>query len=64
MAPRLGRTVDEVIASLPPACQARIDTRYRALHAKVKNLAALRHHAGGARTDLPPLPRPAPAPRT
>ena len=48
----MGRTVDEVIASLPPARQARIDSRYRALRAEVESLAALRQLAGKAQAEL------------
>jgi transcriptional regulator with XRE-family HTH domain len=48
----MGRTVDEIIATLPKRRRARIDARYRELKDEVESLAALRKAAGKAQADL------------
>lgn len=48
----MGRTLDEVIASLPKERRDRIDARYEALRAEVSSLQALRKAAGKAQADI------------
>ena len=48
----MGRTLDEVRASLPPGRRARIDARYRELKAEVESLGALRQVAGKAQAEI------------
>ncbi len=48
----MGRTLDEVRASLPPERRARIDARYQELKAEVESLGALRQVAGKAQAEI------------
>ena len=48
----MGRTLDEVMASLPPEPRTRIDARYRALRAEVESLGQLRQVAGKAQAEI------------
>jgi Helix-turn-helix domain len=48
----LGREINQIIAELPPARQARIETRYRALKRQVESLGELRQIAGKAQADV------------
>ncbi len=48
----MGRTLDEVIASLPAAEQAAIETRYQELKQEVESLRELREIAGKAQSDV------------
>jgi transcriptional regulator with XRE-family HTH domain len=47
-----GRTLEEVLKSLPKDEQERIDARYRALKDEVESLKALRHAAGKAQVEI------------
>ena len=48
----MGRNISQIIASLPPARQARIDAGYRALRHQVETLGQLRQLAGKAQVDV------------
>lgn len=48
----MGRTLTEIINSLPADEQARIETRYRELKAEVESLQALRRVTGKAQADI------------
>lgn len=48
----MGRSLNEVIAALPPEEQARIDTRYQELKQEVEGLRELRQLAGKAQADI------------
>jgi len=48
----LGRTLDEVIASMPPESQARIAERSAELHAEVEGLKALRKLAARSQEQI------------
>jgi DNA-binding XRE family transcriptional regulator len=48
----MGRTLDQVIAGLPPERQERIDARYREMKDEVEGLRELRQIAGKAQLDI------------
>lgn len=48
----MGRTVDQVIAELPPERRGRVDARYRELRRQVEGLRELRQIAGKAQADV------------
>jgi DNA-binding XRE family transcriptional regulator len=48
----MGRTLDEVIASLPIERRARLDERFHELKAEVEGLRELRQAAGKAQADI------------
>jgi len=48
----MGRTVDQVIAELPPERRGRVDARYRELRREVEGLRELRQLAGKAQADI------------
>ena len=48
----MGRTVDQVIAELPPERRERVDARYRELKQEVEGLRELREIAGKAQLDV------------
>ena len=48
----MGRTLDQVIAELPPERQERVDARYRELKQEVEGLRELREIAGKAQLDV------------
>jgi len=48
----MGRTIDEVIAELPPERRERIESRYRELRQEVDGLRGLREIAGKAQRDV------------
>ncbi len=48
----MGRTLDEVIRSLPPGEQARIETSYQQLRQQVQSLQRLGQLAGKAQADV------------
>ena len=48
----MGRTLDQVIAELPPERQERVDARYRELKQQVEGLRELREIAGKAQLDV------------
>jgi hypothetical protein len=48
----MGRTLDEVIASLPAERQERVEARFRELKDEVEGLRALRHVAGKAQAEI------------
>ena len=48
----MGRTLDQVIAELPPERRERIDARYRELKQEVEGLRELREIAGKAQLDV------------
>ena len=48
----MGRTLDQVIASLPPERQESIEARYRELKQEVESLRELRRIAGKAQADI------------
>jgi len=48
----MGRTLDQVIAELPPERRERVDARYRELKQEVEGLRELREIAGKAQLDV------------
>lgn len=48
----MGRTLDQVIAGLPPERRERIEARYRELKQEVEGLRELREIAGKAQLDV------------
>jgi len=48
----MGRTLDHVIAELPPERRERVDARYRELKQEVEGLRELREIAGKAQLDV------------
>ena len=48
----MGRTLDQVIAELPPERRERVDARYRELKQEVEALRELREIAGKAQLDV------------
>jgi hypothetical protein len=48
----MGRTLDQVIAELPPERQERIEARYQELRQEVEGLRELRQIAGKAQADI------------
>jgi DNA-binding XRE family transcriptional regulator len=48
----MGRTLDQVIAELPPERRERVDARYRELKQEVEGLRELREIAGKAQLDI------------
>lgn len=48
----MGRTLDEMLATLPKARQARVERRYRELKDEVESLQQLRRAAGKAQIDV------------
>lgn len=48
----MGRTLDQVIAELPPERRERIDARYRELKQEIEGLRELREIAGKAQLDV------------
>ena len=48
----MGRTVNQIVAELPPERRARIDARYREMKDEVESLRELRQIAGKAQADL------------
>jgi transcriptional regulator with XRE-family HTH domain len=48
----MGRTLDEMIDSLPKSRRARVDARYRELKDEVESLQQLRRAAGKAQVDI------------
>ncbi|PDS43339.1 XRE family transcriptional regulator [Rhizobium anhuiense] len=48
----MGRSLDEVVASLPPEDREQIDARYAELVQEVEGLRALRQIAGKAQADI------------
>jgi DNA-binding XRE family transcriptional regulator len=48
----MGRTLDQVIAELPPERQERVEARYRELKQEVEALRELREIAGKAQRDV------------
>jgi transcriptional regulator with XRE-family HTH domain len=48
----MGRTLDQVIAELPPDRQERVDARYRELKQEVEGLRELREIAGKAQLEI------------
>lgn len=48
----MGRSLDDVIASLPPDQQAAVEARYQELREEVEGLRALREIAGKAQADI------------
>lgn len=48
----MGRTLDQVIAELPPERRERVDARYRELKQEVEGLRELRELAGKAQLDV------------
>ena len=48
----MGRTLSEVMATLPPDSRARVDARYRELKQEVESLRQLRKVAGKAQADV------------
>jgi len=48
----MGRTLDEVLESLPKSRRAKIDRRYRELRDEVESLQQLRRAAGRAQIDV------------
>jgi len=48
----MGRTLDDIIDTLPKGRRARVDARYRALKDEVESLQELRKVAGKAQADI------------
>src|SRR5271165_4418242 len=48
----MGRTLDQIIAELPPDRRDRVETRYRELRREVEGLRELRQIAGKAQADI------------
>ena len=48
----MGRTLDQVIAGLPPARQKRVEARYQELRQEVEGLRELRKITGKAQADI------------
>ena len=48
----MGRSLNQIIAELPPERQQRIESRYRELKQEVEGLRALRQIAGKAQLDI------------
>ena len=48
----MGRTLDQVIAELPPERRERVEARYQELKREVEGLRELRELAGKAQTDV------------
>jgi transcriptional regulator with XRE-family HTH domain len=48
----MGRSVDQVIAELPPERRERVEARYRELRQEVEGLRELRRIAGKAQADI------------
>jgi len=48
----MGRTLSEMLDTLPKESRARVDARYRELKAEVEGLRALRKVAGKAQADI------------
>ena len=48
----MGRTLDQVIAELPPDRRERVETRYRELKREIEGLRELREIAGKAQLDV------------
>ena len=48
----MGRTLNQVIAELPPERQERIEARYQELKQEVEGLRELRQIAGKAQPDI------------
>jgi len=48
----MGRSLDQIIAELPPARQERIETRYRDMRQDVESLRELRRITGKAQADI------------
>jgi hypothetical protein len=48
----MGRTLDQVMAELPPERQERVEARYRELKQEVEGLRELREIAGKAQLDV------------
>jgi DNA-binding XRE family transcriptional regulator len=48
----MGRTLDEVIAELPPERRTRVEARYQELKQEVEGLRELRELAGKAQADV------------
>ncbi len=48
----MGRSLDQIIAALPPARQQRIESRYRDMRQEVEGLRELRRITGKAQADI------------
>jgi len=48
----MGRTLDQIIAELPPDRRDRVETRYRELRREVEGLRELRQIAGKAQAEI------------
>lgn len=48
----MGRTLNQILADLPPERQGRIDARYRELRQEVASLAEIRRLAGWLQADV------------
>ena len=48
----MGRNLQQIIATLPPERQAKIDARYRELKGEIESLRELRQVAGKAQADV------------
>ena len=48
----MGRTLNEIIADLPPERQAAVEARYQELKQEVEGLRELRQIAGKAQADI------------
>jgi transcriptional regulator with XRE-family HTH domain len=48
----MGRSLEQIVATLPPARQQRIDARYRDMREQVESLRELRRITGKAQADI------------
>src|SRR5690606_4044478 len=49
---KMGRNLNQIIAEMPKAQQARVEKRYKELKAEIENLRELREISGKAQADI------------